>query len=223
MTSVIANETQWICTKLIPFFTGVGIYFTLLIPYENPSVWAVIIKCTPIVSLVYFTTQVGFRNGYNPYASRILSGLICCCIGDGLLLWNRTFVHGLIAFIIGHINYIWAFGFIPLRLHLGIIIFSLGGIVVSLLYPGLTGVLIIGVPIYILVINTMVWRAMARIQQPWSWIQLGTCIGSILFATSDLLIGVDRFVQPLAHSQILIMSAYYAAQLGISLSVIESR
>lgn len=223
MTSVVGSESQRIYTHLAPFFTSVGVYFTLLIPYSRPSCWAVMVKCCPIAGLMYFVVHVGFRNGYNPYASRILAGLIFCSIGDGLLLWNRTFVHGMLAFIIGHLSYIWAFGFSPVRLPLGIVMFSLAGTVVSILYPGFRGVLVFGVPIYILVITTMVWRATARIQEPGSWIQTATCVGSILFALSDLMIGIDRFVQPLAHSQILIMSTYYAAQLGVCLSVIENR
>ena len=48
-------------------------------------------------------------------------------------------------------------------------------------------------------------------------------LGGILFATSDALLALDRFVTPLAHSQILVMATYYAAQLMIALSVVDSR
>ena len=48
-------------------------------------------------------------------------------------------------------------------------------------------------------------------------------LGGILFATSDALLALDRFVTPLAHSQILVMATYYAAQLLIALSVVDSR
>ncbi len=47
-------------------------------------------------------------------------------------------------------------------------------------------------------------------------------LGGILFATSDALLALDRFVTPLAHSQILVMTTYYAAQLLIALSVVDS-
>lgn len=46
--------------------------------------------------------------------------------------------------------------------------------------------------------------------------------GGILFATSDALLAFDRFVAPLVHSQILVMTTYYAAQFLIALSVVDS-
>lgn len=46
--------------------------------------------------------------------------------------------------------------------------------------------------------------------------------GGILFATSDALLALDRFVTPLTHSQILVMATYYGAQLLIALSVVDS-
>lgn len=49
------------------------------------------------------------------------------------------------------------------------------------------------------------------------------CLGGILFAASDALLALDRFVTPLVHSQILVMTTYYAAQLMIALSVVDSR
>jgi hypothetical protein len=47
-------------------------------------------------------------------------------------------------------------------------------------------------------------------------------LGGILFATSDALLALDRFVTPLVHSQLLVMATYYAAQLLIALSVVDS-
>lgn len=79
-----------------------------------------------------------------------------------------------------------------------------------------------GVPIYILVISMMIWRAWARIpvkdnylskpikrhlypnfqSQTRTWIQLTTLLGSVLFALSDFIIGIDTFVWPVAHAQV---------------------
>jgi hypothetical protein len=90
----------------------------------------------------------------------------------------------------------------------------------------------------------MIWRAMARIKidnNEWTWtrfysflgkirmkferiisILLRFFLGGILFATSDALLALDRFVTPLVHSQLLVMATYYAAQLLIALSVVDS-
>lgn len=54
------------------------------------------------------------------YSRRILIGLIFCCIGDACLVFSEYFEIGMIAFGIGHIYYILAFGFKPLNLPLGI-------------------------------------------------------------------------------------------------------
>ena len=51
---------------------------------------------------------------------------------------------------------------------------------------------------------------------------MNSILGGILFATSDALLALDRFVTPLVHSQILVMTTYYAAQLLIALSVVDS-
>lgn len=71
----------------------------------------------------------------------------------------------------------------------------------------------------------MVWRAVARVQlfeDLWTWTKLCSCGGGILFAISDLIIGLNMFHAPVPHSQMLIMVTYYAAQLGIALSVVDS-
>ncbi|XP_050303050.1 lysoplasmalogenase-like protein TMEM86A [Anthonomus grandis grandis] len=207
--------------KLLPFCLSVALYFIVLIPYENPSLLAALIKCTPIFNLMVFVQNLQPKNTRWSFSTKILMGQLCCCIGDIFLLWNEYFIFGMLAFMVAHLNYIVAFGFKPLRPTVGLVLVAVSAIVVSTLYHGLVGSLLIGVPMYIAIINVMVWRALARITNPWSIAHLGPCIGSVLFAVSDLMIGIDKFVNPIAHSQILIMSSYYAAQLGISLSVLE--
>lgn len=71
----------------------------------------------------------------------------------------------------------------------------------------------------------MVWRAVARVQlfeDLWTWTKLCSCGGGILFALSDFIIGFNMFVSPIPYSNMLIMVTYYAAQLGIALSVVDS-
>lgn len=116
------------------------------------------------------------------YSRRILVGLIFCCFGDAFLVYPDYFEIGMICFGIGHINYIRAFGFKPLNLPLGVFLYALNatGKYIFLctvlrgflcLFPGmlnllrgLQGVLAVAVPLYSLLICTMVWRAIARAQ-----------------------------------------------------------
>ena len=71
----------------------------------------------------------------------------------------------------------------------------------------------------------MVWRAVSRVQlfdDLWTWTKLCSCGGGILFALSDLILGLNKFVSPIPYANMLIMISYYAAQLGIALSVVDN-
>ncbi|CAH1159772.1 unnamed protein product [Phaedon cochleariae] len=225
MTSV-GKVVKSVGPKLVPFFKTVAVYFVIFVPQDKPSIFSTILKCLPIVSLMLFVLLHGMnmKDEYK-YSRRILTGLVFCCAGDALLIWNQYFDLGMLAFIIGHIQYVLAFGFKPLNLPLGLVLYSLGAMVVLDFMPGLHGVLIFGVPIYIFVITTMLWRATARVQffeDLWTWSKLCTCAGSMLFALSDLIIGVDKFKYNIEYAQVLVMSTYYAAQVGIALSVVDA-
>ncbi|KYM85100.1 Transmembrane protein 86A [Atta colombica] len=106
---------------------------------------------------------------------------------------------------------------------------GVAGLFVTLIYalmPGLNGILAIGVPIYTVLLTTMAWRAISRVQffgELWTWTKLCSCIGSICFVISDTLLGFHYFHSPLPYSQVSIMLTYYAAQLGIALSAVDSK
>ncbi|KAG5885908.1 hypothetical protein JTB14_012155 [Gonioctena quinquepunctata] len=225
MTSVI-KVVKSVGPKLVPFLKTVAVYFVVFIPQDKPSILSTILKCLPIVSLMLFVLLHGMnlKDEYK-YSRRILTGLIFCCIGDAFLIWNQYFDLGMLAFIIGHIQYVLAFGFKPLNLKLGLALYSLGAAVLFYLLPDLFGVFIFGVPIYIFVITTMLWRAIARVQffeDLWTWSKLGTCAGSMLFALSDVILAIDRFKYDIDYVQVLVMSTYYAAQVGIAVSVVDA-
>nr|CAD7196538.1 unnamed protein product [Timema douglasi]CAD7400578.1 unnamed protein product [Timema poppensis] len=213
--------------KLVPFFKTLAIYFVLFIPVERPSWFAMCIKCLPIVSLIVFVLLHGMSLG-NEYAfsRRILTGLVFSCVGDALLVWPHYFLHGMAAFGGAHLMYIAAFGFKPLNIALGVLLFNSCAVAVYALMRGLSGVLLVGVPVYSILLITMTWRAIARVQlfeELWTWTKLCSCAGGIIFAISDALIGFHHFHHSIPHSQALIMVTYYAAQLGIALSVVDSK
>ncbi|CAH1256384.1 TMEM86A [Branchiostoma lanceolatum] len=55
----------------------------------------------------------------------------------------------------------------------------------------------------------------------WTWTKLCACVGALLFIISDTLLGVNKFRIPIPYNRALIMTTYYAAQLGIALSVAD--
>ncbi|XP_021930293.1 lysoplasmalogenase-like protein TMEM86A isoform X2 [Zootermopsis nevadensis] len=213
--------------KLVPFFKTVAIYFVLLIPEERPSLFAMLIKCLPIISLIVFVLLHGMSLGDEyTFSRRILTGLLFSCLGDALLIWPHYFMHGMAAFGVAQIMYTAAFGFKPLNATLGAALYAFGATASMLLMPGLHGILAAGVPVYGVLLMTMIWRATARVQffqELWTWTKLCSCAGGIVFAVSDILIGFHRFHRPIPHAQALIMITYYSAQLGIALSVVDSK
>lgn len=228
MTSTaVGNVIKSVGPKLVPFFKTLAIYFVVFPSPENPSFLSAIVKCLPIVSLMIFVLLHGMNlSDEYKYARGILIGLIFCCLGDAFLIWHQYFEFGMVAFAIGHIYYILTFGFKPFNAKLGIGLYAISGLGVLYLLPGLKGILVIAVPIYTFIVATMVWRAISRVQIDdglWSWSKICSCAGAILFAISDFTLGYDKFRYSLNHSQLAIMSTYYAAQLGIALSIVDAK
>lgn len=213
--------------KLMPFFKTVAIYFVLFIPAERPSMFGMVIKCLPIFSLIIFVLLHGMSFGDEyAFSRRIIIGLLFSALGDSFLIWPDYFIYGMGAFGVAQIMYSSAFGFKPLKPKLGAFLYCISAIANYIVIPGLHGPLLIGVPVYNILLMTMVWRAMARVQffeDLWTWTKLCSCAGGIVFALSDSFIALHQFVTPIAYSQVLIMVTYYAAQLGIALSVVDSR
>jgi len=80
--------------------------------------------------------------------------------------------------------------------------------------------------LYIGLIAMTAWRAFARVQffgDLWTWTKLCASAGSVLFIVSDFVIAIDKFRHPVLYSHQIVMVTYYAAQLGITLSVVDSQ
>lgn len=214
----------------MPFFKTVAIFFVLFGQEERRSIFFCIAKCLPIVSLVVFVLLHGmsFDECYR-YSRRILVGLIFSMLGDIFLVWKTTpgnLEVGLLCFAIAHIMYARAFGWRPLKPYPGSAFSLLGLIVYSYLQIYLTGIMVYLAPFYITLICTMAWRAMARVQfydDLWTWTKLCGCAGAVFFLISDLVIAINMFAFYIPCAHPIIMLTYYAAQFGISLSVVDSQ
>lgn len=210
--------------KLVPFFKTVAIYFVLATPF--PSWFACLIKSLPVVCLCGFVLIHGMSLGEkHAYARRILSGLIFSCIGDVMLIWPCCFMWGMISFGVAHLLYISAFGMKPVNSLAGLVCAAAGMAATLILISGCHGPYFVLVPLYTFLLMFMVWRAVARVQlfeDLWTWTKLCSCGGGILFAISDCLLGLNMFHSPIPYANMLIMVTYYAAQLGIALSVVDS-
>jgi uncharacterized membrane protein YhhN len=157
------------------------------------------------------------------YRSKVLIlAIIFSLAGDVLLMKDQYFIAGLIAFLISHILYIFAYrefnnedsgdalnALQRVRLAFPIILAGSGLIVI--LFPVL-GDLKIPVVIYAMVLAFMVITALFRFGRtnPKSFWMVFS--GAVLFMTSDSILAINKFLSPVAGSGVLIMSTYMAAQ-----------
>ncbi|CAL1532688.1 unnamed protein product [Lymnaea stagnalis] len=168
-------------------------------------------------------------NEYYRYSRRILVGLVFSALGDALLVWKNSYYNlelGLLSFAIAQIMYARAFGWRPLKPYAGSAFLAAGLIFYTYLQYYLKGMMVYLAPFYITLICTMGWRAVARVQiydDLWTWTKLCGCAGALCFLISDLVIAVNMFAFSVPFAHQIVMLTYYAAQFGISLSVVDSQ
>ena len=165
---------------------------------------------------------------HHSYNRKILTGLVCSAVGDVFLVWHDqdlAFLFGMLCFGCAQVAYILAFGFAPFGLKELVACTVLGSPVVSVVVTGLPSFLLYPILSYGLLLFIMNWRALARfsIKDDIPWRKIFAACGACLFVISDSCIAVDKFVWAIPGERTIIMITYYAAQLCLSLSVINSR
>jgi uncharacterized membrane protein YhhN len=165
---------------------------------------------------------LGWESG-NPVATWLAVGLLLCAAGDMLLIPDRTFGLGLLAFLAGHVAYIVAFS-LALPVTRWPVVHAVPWVVASVLvtrwlWPHL-GSRRTSVTAYIVAITIMVWGAVAAsLAGAISWT---AAVGAGLFYLSDIAVARHRFVRPEFLNRALGLPAYYAGQLLIALSLATS-
>ena len=160
------------------------------------------------------------RGGVGPVGEArrraLLLGLVLSLVGDVALLWPRQgFLPGLVAFLLAHLAYLFAF---TRGVRLGawpaafVAYAVLAAAMLAILWPGVPGPLRVPVVAYVLCLAAMaaqtacVWRvsggALARC----------AALGGLLFLCSDALLAFNRFHTPLPAATLLILGTYWAAQ-----------
>ncbi|KAL0273295.1 UNVERIFIED_CONTAM: hypothetical protein PYX00_005998 [Menopon gallinae] len=211
--------------KLAPFAITTAIYFYFMSTLE-PSLFALVVKCLPIFSLagaVFSSTDKRTGSGIHKL---IFYALIASSVGDACLVWDKSFPLGMVAFAIAHCFYIKAFGFKPLKPGIGLALYATAGLILLKILPNIKDPIILnGIPVYCIFLTTMSWRALARATDgpdAWSWSKTLCGVGSLLFIFSDTMICFHDLQNPVPYGRFLIMSTYYAAQLGLALSIQSS-
>jgi uncharacterized membrane protein YhhN len=172
-----------------------------------------------VISLLIYYYAGTLREDRSPM---FILALIACLAGDVFLMSPEYFVPGLVSFLVGHVLYIFAYrqhqndddvdslrGIQRARLAFPIVLAGTGLVVV--LYPVL-GNMQIPVMIYAAVITIMTLTALFRYGRTSSRSFWLVFMGAVLFMISDSVLAFNKFLEPIGHAGLYIMSTYMAAQ-----------
>lgn len=162
------------------------------------------------------------------YDGLMIAGLVLSLIGDMLLAWSmarRTFILGLLAFLVAHVMYTTAFslanGFSAWDL-------LLLGVILAGAFAGYKvlaldlGQLKLPVVAYLLVISAMLTKAISSlylggITSPARWLVV---IGAVLFFISDGVLALIKFQDhPAKADRAINLTTYYLGQILLALSL----
>lgn len=181
--------------------------------------WALVAKPVPVLLLLAW---VGLA-GRSPLRAPLALGLALSAVGDVLIQRPGGFLAGLGAFLLAHLAY--ATGFWRARPQglasraLPFLLFA--GAMGYWIAPG-TGGMEIPVGVYILAISAMMWRASVLVGVPGYPVIVGRLAlgGALLFAASDSLIAIHRFIAPQPWANVPIMLLYWLGQAGIAAAAV---
>jgi uncharacterized membrane protein YhhN len=180
------------------------------------------------VLLGVFGAVIGRAGPVAAYDGLMLAGLVLSLAGDMLLGWSlerRTFLLGLVAFLVAHLLYSTAFslanGFSAWDLLIMAVV--AGGCVAAYQFLDMDlGKMKIPVLVYLLVISFMLTKAFSSlylggITGAALWLVV---IGAVLFFVSDALLALVKFQRnPARANRAMNLTAYYIGQTLLALSL----
>ncbi|NHZ87308.1 MAG: lysoplasmalogenase, partial [Planctomycetia bacterium] len=157
------------------------------------------------------------------YKIFILSGLLFSLLGDLFLIYpEQHFKKGLLAFLAGHVCYIFAFTVSSGFHFTSWIFFPI--VIVGVLYLRIilpySGDMKIPMVVYIIVITIMGWMAIERLN---SILTLGAILatsGAVSFMISDAVLALNKFKKSFNRAELIILTTYYTAQWLLAVSTI---
>jgi uncharacterized membrane protein YhhN len=179
-----------------------------------------------ILSLLFVIAALLQPHSVPVYYHYLLIGLIFCLVGDVCLALpqKKAFMGGLVAFLVGHVLYIFSFSsLIPISHWFSsglLIIVGLSTLIFFWLRPHLKSMLI-PVLIYILVITLMAVGAWVVFEKSTFKISGRTLIlvGALCFYVSDIFVARHRFIKEEYRNRLLGLPLYYVGQFMLAFSV----
>jgi uncharacterized membrane protein YhhN len=212
-------------TTVFVIILGILLLFGLLYyEKEREKIPLLIVKF--ILSLLFVITALLQPHPVLAYYHYLLVGLIFCLIGDVCLALpqGNVFMGGLVAFLVGHVFYIFSFlSLIQISHWISTGLFFFAGMSVFIflwLRPHLRSMLI-SVVLYILVITVMAsgawtvfWKSSFRI-----FGRTLLFVGSICFYFSDLFVARNKFIKEEYRNRLLGLPLYYTGQFLLAFSI----
>jgi len=179
-----------------------------------------------ILSLLFVATALLQPQPVPAYFHYLFVGLIFCLVGDVCLALpqKKAFMGGLVAFLVGHLLYIFSFSSLLPVSHWfspGVfIIVGISAIIFFWLRPHLKSMLI-PVLIYILVITIMAIGALAVFWKSSFQVSGRVFIlaGALCFYVSDLFVARHRFIKEEYRNRLFGLPLYYTGQFMLAFSV----
>ena len=174
----------------------------------------------PLTTVLILLLAAG--RGRGPYARAVLAGLLLSLAGDVLLIPEGLFVGGLAAFLLAHVAYLRAFtrdARLAARVGPFAVVAAIAVGILAVLWPRLPAGLGAPVLAYVAMLGAMTAQAFARHAKLRTPATRRAALGGALFLASDALLAIDRFHTDLPLSPLLVLGAYWPAQLLIALSI----
>jgi len=209
------------------FIILLGIILLLgLLYYEKKKFRLPLLIVKSTLSLLFVLTALLQPHSVPAYYHYLFVGLIFCFIGDVCLALpqEKAFKAGLVAFLVGHIFYIFSFSsLIQINLWISVgffILFGLSALIFLWLRPHLKSMLI-PVLLYVLVITVMASGAWAVFLKS-SFSISGRALllaGSLCFYVSDIFVARDKFIKEEYTNRLLGLPLYYTGQFLLAFSI----
>lgn len=188
--------------------TGIAVFVLLVAEWRKNGVLRWIAK--PIAALGFIFAAIAQGATDSDYGRAVLGALVLSFAGDVLLIPKNTFKAGVIAFLLAHVAYVFAFFQRELSLvHAGlaaIVLVPIAIFIARTILPGVSKELRGPVLAYMAVISTMVAFAIAT-RNP-------TIIAAaICFYFSDLCVARERFMKSGFVNKLFGLPLYFGAQL----------
>lgn len=170
-----------------------------------------------IISIVWF---YGAAKGF--YRAAILAGLAFSLAGDTFLINPQNFVFGLASFLTAHLCYVAAFAAASERKfkRLSLAAYSIGALMLWLIYGDVPANLKIAVVFYALAISTMLAGALNFYLTRKTPAALFALSGAFLFVVSDSALAYNKFSGEFFLAKLVILATYFFAQWLIARSAV---